>query len=137
MSGSGMGGGREAKTKHAHFFSSPLVNLGRKYEELKCVFRRKMGFCDRNGGEILGVLGRRLVFERKMGVRDLARDGGIGFDWVCFLWSGGAGTLEHLYDAIVEGGADAVLMASITHFENYTIRQMKEYLRDRGIAMNL
>jgi len=51
--------------------------------------------------------------------------------------SGGAGTLEHLYDAIVEGGADAVLMASITHFENYTIRQMKEYLRDRGIPMNL
>ena len=51
--------------------------------------------------------------------------------------SGGAGKLEHLYDAIVEGGADAVLMASITHFENYTITQMKEYLRDRGIAMNL
>jgi len=51
--------------------------------------------------------------------------------------SGGAGTLEHLYDAIVEGGADAVLMASITHFENYTIKQIKEYLRDRGIPMNL
>jgi cyclase len=51
--------------------------------------------------------------------------------------SGGAGTLEHLYDAIVDGGADAVLMASITHFENYTIKQMKEYLRDRGIPMNL
>jgi cyclase len=51
--------------------------------------------------------------------------------------SGGAGTLEHLYDAIVDGGADAVLMASITHFENYTIEQMKEYLRDRGIPMNL
>ena len=51
--------------------------------------------------------------------------------------SGGAGTLEHLYDAIIEGGADAVLMASITHFENYTITQMKEYLRDRGIPMNL
>jgi len=51
--------------------------------------------------------------------------------------SGGAGTLEHLYEAIVDGGADAVLMASITHFESYTIRQMKEYLRDRGIAMNL
>jgi cyclase len=51
--------------------------------------------------------------------------------------SGGAGTLEHLYDAIVDGGADAVLMASITHFENYTIRQMKEYLRDRGIPVNL
>jgi len=51
--------------------------------------------------------------------------------------SGGAGTLEHLYDAIVDGGADAVLMASITHFENYTIRQMKEYLKDRGIPVNL
>ena len=51
--------------------------------------------------------------------------------------SGGAGKLEHLYDAIVDGGADAVLMASITHFENYTIRQMKEYLASRGIPMNL
>ena len=51
--------------------------------------------------------------------------------------SGGVGKLEHLYDAIVEGHADAVLMASITHFGNYTIRQMKEYLAGRGIAMNL
>jgi imidazole glycerol-phosphate synthase subunit HisF len=51
--------------------------------------------------------------------------------------SGGAGKLEHLYDVIVEGHAEAVLMASITHFENYTINQMKEYLRDRGIAVNL
>ncbi len=51
--------------------------------------------------------------------------------------SGGAGTLEHLYDAIVEGGADAVLMASITHFESYTITQIKEYLAGRGIPMNL
>ncbi|MHC4575454.1 MAG: imidazole glycerol phosphate synthase subunit HisF [Planctomycetota bacterium] len=51
--------------------------------------------------------------------------------------SGGAGTLEHLYDGIVAGGADAVLVASITHFGNYTIRQMKEYLRDRGVPVNL
>ena len=51
--------------------------------------------------------------------------------------SGGAGKLEHLYDAIVDGGADAVLMASITHFGNYTIKQMKEYLAGRGIAVNL
>jgi cyclase len=51
--------------------------------------------------------------------------------------SGGAGTLEHLYDAIVEGGAEAVLMASITHFGNYTIRQIKEHLRDKGIPVNL
>jgi len=51
--------------------------------------------------------------------------------------SGGAGTLDHLYDAIAVGGADAVLMASITHFENYTIKQMKEYLAGRGIPVNL
>ena len=51
--------------------------------------------------------------------------------------SGGAGTLGHLYDAIADGGVDAVLMASITHFENYTIKQIKEYLAGRGIPMNL
>jgi cyclase len=51
--------------------------------------------------------------------------------------SGGAGKLEHLHEAIVDGGADAVLMASITHFENYTINQMKEYLAERGIPVNL
>jgi cyclase len=51
--------------------------------------------------------------------------------------SGGAGKLKHLYDAIAEGGADAVLMASITHFGNYTIKQIKEYLRGRGIPINL
>lgn len=51
--------------------------------------------------------------------------------------SGGAGKLEHLYDAIVDGGADAVLIASITHFGKYTITQIKQYLKGRGIPMNL
>ena len=51
--------------------------------------------------------------------------------------SGGAGTLEHLYEAIVEGHADAVLMASITHFGNYSIKQIKQYLAERGVAVNL
>ncbi|MHC4395144.1 MAG: imidazole glycerol phosphate synthase subunit HisF [Planctomycetota bacterium] len=51
--------------------------------------------------------------------------------------SGGAGTLDHLHDAIIDGGADAVLMASITHFGDYTIKQMKEYLKGRGIPVNL
>jgi cyclase len=51
--------------------------------------------------------------------------------------SGGAGTLEHLYDAITEGHADAVLMASITHFGNYSIKQIKQYLANRGVAVNL
>ncbi len=51
--------------------------------------------------------------------------------------SGGAGTLEHLYEAITEGHADAVLMASITHFGNYSIKQIKQYLAGRGVAVNL
>ena len=51
--------------------------------------------------------------------------------------SGGAGTLEHLYQAIVDAGADAVLVASIAHFGKYSIRQMKEYLAQRQIPVNL
>jgi imidazole glycerol-phosphate synthase subunit HisF len=51
--------------------------------------------------------------------------------------SGGAGTLEHLYDAIDQGHADAVLVASIAHFGKYTIRQMKEYLAGRGVPVRL
>ena len=51
--------------------------------------------------------------------------------------SGGAGTLEHLYQAIVDAGADAVLVASIAHFGKYTIRQMKEYLSQRQVPVNL
>ncbi|MHC4623989.1 MAG: imidazole glycerol phosphate synthase subunit HisF [Planctomycetota bacterium] len=51
--------------------------------------------------------------------------------------SGGAGTLEHLYEAIVEGHADAVLVASIAHYGTYTIKQMKEYLAERKIPVNL
>lgn len=51
--------------------------------------------------------------------------------------SGGAGTLEHLYEAIVEAHADAVLVASIAHFGTYTIKQMKEYLAERQIPVNL
>jgi len=51
--------------------------------------------------------------------------------------SGGAGTLQHLYEAVVDGHADAVLVASIAHFGTYTIRQMKEYLAQRQIPVNL
>ena len=51
--------------------------------------------------------------------------------------SGGAGTLEHLYEAIVEGHADAVLVASIAHYGTYSIREMKEYLHGRGMPVNL
>lgn len=51
--------------------------------------------------------------------------------------SGGAGTLEHLYEAIALGHADAVLVASIAHFGTYSIGQMKEYLAGRGVPVRL
>jgi imidazole glycerol-phosphate synthase subunit HisF len=51
--------------------------------------------------------------------------------------SGGAGTLEHLREAVVDGHADAVLVASIAHFGTFTIRQMKEYLAAHGLPVHL
>jgi cyclase len=51
--------------------------------------------------------------------------------------SGGVGTLQHLADGVTRGGADAVLAASIFHFGEYTVREAKEYLRDRGIEVRL
>ncbi len=49
--------------------------------------------------------------------------------------SGGAGTLEHLYEALKTGGADAVLAASIFHFGTYTLKEAKDYLASRGICI--
>jgi cyclase len=49
--------------------------------------------------------------------------------------SGGAGTLEHLYQALTAGQASAVLAASIFHFGEFTIGEAKHYLRERGILL--
>lgn len=51
--------------------------------------------------------------------------------------SGGAGNLQHLYEAFTEGKADAVLAASIFHFGTYTIAQAKEYLAGKGVPVRL
>jgi len=51
--------------------------------------------------------------------------------------SGGAGTLEHLYEALSEGKADAVLAASIFHYREYSIREAKEYLKAKGVPVRL
>ncbi|ORU00125.1 Imidazole glycerol phosphate synthase cyclase subunit [Anaerovibrio sp. JC8] len=49
--------------------------------------------------------------------------------------SGGAGELEHFYDVLTLGKADAVLAASVFHYGQFTVRQVKEYLKSRGIEM--
>lgn len=51
--------------------------------------------------------------------------------------SGGVGNLEHIYQGLTAGKADAALAASIFHFREYTIRQAKEYLRERGVPVRL
>ncbi len=51
--------------------------------------------------------------------------------------SGGAGTLEHFYDGAVKGKTSVLLAASVFHFRTFTIRQVKEYLRDRGLKVLL
>lgn len=50
--------------------------------------------------------------------------------------SGGAGTLEHFYQAVVDGHAAAVLAASVFHFGTFTVRQVKEYLKSHGLPVN-
>ena len=49
--------------------------------------------------------------------------------------SGGVGTLEHLYEGLTDGKADAVLAASIFHFREYSIKQAKTYLNDKGVIV--
>ena len=51
--------------------------------------------------------------------------------------SGGAGTLDHLYEAFAHGKADAALAASIFHYREFTIKEAKEYLKNRGIPVRL
>ncbi len=51
--------------------------------------------------------------------------------------SGGAGTMAHFYEAFTEGKAEAALAASLFHFKEMEIRDLKKYLRDRGISVRL
>lgn len=51
--------------------------------------------------------------------------------------SGGAGTKEHFYDALTDGGADAALAASLFHYKELEICELKRYLSGRGLAMRL
>jgi len=51
--------------------------------------------------------------------------------------SGGAGTLEHFYEALTEGKAEAALAASLFHYKELEICQVKQYLRDKGVSVRL
>ncbi|HMB19766.1 MAG TPA: imidazole glycerol phosphate synthase subunit HisF [Spirochaetota bacterium] len=91
--------------------------------------------CDLGAGEIL--------------LTSMDRDGTkIGYDLeltrtiaeavtIPVIASGGVGSLEHMYDGLTEGKADAVLAASIFHYREYTIREAKEYLDSRNIPVRM
>jgi len=51
--------------------------------------------------------------------------------------SGGAGTLEHIYEAVTEGKAKAALVASLFHFRELTVKQVKEYLHNKGVSVRM
>jgi cyclase len=51
--------------------------------------------------------------------------------------SGGGGRPEHLYDVLTEGHADAALVASVLHYREYTVRELKEYLHERGVKVRM
>ena len=77
------------------------------------------------------------------------RDGSkIGFDLaltravsdaleIPVIASGGVGNLQHLVDGVKQGGADAVLAASIFHYGEYTVQQAKQYMAQQGIEVRL
>ncbi len=56
---------------------------------------------------------------------------------VPIIASGGVGNLQHLVDGVLEGEADAVLAASIFHFQEYSIQEAKQYMADKGIEVRL
>jgi cyclase len=51
--------------------------------------------------------------------------------------SGGAGNMEHFYEALTEGGADAALAASLFHYKELEINQVKKYLKEKGVSVRL
>ena len=51
--------------------------------------------------------------------------------------SGGAGELEHIYEVLTKGKADAALCASIFHYKKYTVEQVKKYLKEKGVVVRL
>jgi len=123
---------RRSKERSGHW--QVCVKAGTEPTDVDVVEWAKQGQ-DRGAGEILltsmDADGTYAGYDNELNraVRDAVT--------IPVIASGGAGRLEHLYDAIEIGHADAVLMASITHFGDYTIRQMKEYLAGRGLPMNL
>jgi imidazole glycerol-phosphate synthase subunit HisF len=120
----------DAKRVNDHY--EVFVNGGRKPVGRDAVEWAREG-AERGAGEIL------LTSMDRDGTEDgyeltLTRAVADAVD-VPVIASGGAGTLDHLVDAVEQGGADAVLCASIFHYGAYTVHEAKERMRQAGIAV--
>ena len=108
------------------------VNGGRKPTGIDCIEWIKHAV-ELGAGEIL--LTSMDVYGHKAGYDiELTRAVSEAVN-VPIIASGGAGELEHFYKVLVEGKADAVLAASVFHYGKFTIRQVKNYLKSRGVEI--
>jgi cyclase len=110
------------------------VNAGREPTGLDAIEWIKV--CEREGaGEILltsiDADGTRLGYDI-----ELLRAARSAVD-IPIIASGGAGSLQHIYEALTIGGADAALIASLLHYRQYSVIQIKKWLGERGIEVRL
>ncbi len=107
---------------------------GRKPTELEAVAWAREAEA-RGAGEILLT---SMDADGTQGGYDLRLNAAVsGAVGIPLIASGGAGSLEHMAAVLLEGKADAVLAASIFHFGQYTVEDVKRYLADRGLPMRL
>jgi cyclase len=110
------------------------INGGRTPTKLDAVLWAKE-VEKRGAGEILLTSidrdGTKLGYDNEL-IREVAENVKIPV-----IASGGAGNLEHLYEGIVKGKADAVLIASLFHYREYSLKEVKEYLKNKGIVVRI
>lgn len=111
-----------------------VIDGGRAYTGMDALWWAKEG--ERRGaGEIclnsIDADGTQQGYELNL-TRLVSENAGIPV-----IASGGAGEINHLYDVLTEGRADAALVASITHYGTYTIRQIKDELSARGVKVRM
>ena len=111
-----------------------LINGGRKPMGIDAIEWAKKGEALGAGELVVNSIdadGTREGYELKLTrlVADAVR--------IPVIASGGAGKPEHLYEVLTIGGADAALVASMTHYGDYTVRELKEYLHKRGVKIRM
>jgi cyclase len=128
------GGNREPSTVNRELSWEVYIHGGRTPTGLDAVAWAERGVASGSGEILLTSMdrdGTRDGYDLEL-TRAVARRVGVPV-----IASGGAGTMQHLYEALVEGAADAVLAASIFHFREISVGEAKAYLKERGIPVRL